>query len=98
MLGKTITLSAIAALAAAALVPAAAEARPYDGYARGDHYAAGYHDVRYDSRRGGGYYGNRGYYGGNGYYGRGYSNRAYYGGGRGRSPPDVVAADGRRLC
>ena len=80
MFAKTLKFAAVAAMTAAAMVPAAAEARHYGG----DRYAEGYYggydrgdyrEVRYRDNRGyyrggrGSYYGNRGYYqGGRGYY------------------------------
>jgi hypothetical protein len=90
MFAKTLKLAAVAAITAATMVPAAAEARPHYG----DRYAGGYYDgggdrgyyqdVRYRGDRG--YYrGDRGYRGGRGgYYGRGYDGggRGYYRGGR----------------
>lgn len=99
MLGKSITLSAITALAALTMAPAA-QARPWggDGYSQGGYFQQvlgdryygrgggdrGYRGGdRYYGRGGGGYYGNRGYRGGGYYADRGYGGRGYYGG-RGR--------------
>jgi len=88
MFAKTLKFAAIAALTAATMAPAAAEARPYYGggspYA-GNYYEGGDRGYFREVRRDRGYYGRgRGYRGDGGYYrgGRG----GYYGGGnyRGR--------------
>ena len=78
---KTIAFSAVAALTAATMVPAAAEARGYEG-------GYGYNNGYYQQARGDrGYYrGDRGYRNDRGYYrgDRGYYNDRRYYGGRGR--------------
>lgn len=84
MFAKSLKFAAIAALTAATMAPAAAEARPHYG----DRYAGGYYDgggrgnyreVRQYRGDRGGYRGDRGYYRGGG---RGYDRGNYYRGGR----------------
>lgn len=75
---KKITLTALAAATALSAFPAAAEARPYDGY-RNSYYGDGHYGR--DRHRGdygrGAYYGRGSYYGGGAY--RGGYDRRYYG-------------------
>lgn len=106
MFAKTFMLGAVAALTAASMTPAAAEARPWSD---------GYHQIRHDDdrwrgdrkhwkrwNRGDRYYGDRyygrRYYGGDRYYYGGrryYGDRGYYYGGR-RYYGDRGYYDGRR--